>query len=46
MVNSNFGLTGGVETMVKAAGLRRAIAREDADSIDAALAYGRSKDVW
>jgi predicted RND superfamily exporter protein len=46
MVNSNFGLTGGVETMVKAAGLRRSIAREDADSIDAALAYGRSKDTW
>ncbi|SVA17805.1 uncharacterized protein METZ01_LOCUS70659 [marine metagenome] len=46
MVNYNFGLSGGVETMVKTAGLRRAIAKEDADSIDAALAYGRSKDAW
>jgi predicted RND superfamily exporter protein len=46
MVSYNIGLSGGVETMVKTAGLRRAIAREDADSIDAALAYGRSKDAW
>ena len=46
MVNYNFGLSGGVETMVKTAGLRRAIAKEDADSIDAAIAYGRSKDAW
>jgi predicted RND superfamily exporter protein len=46
MVNYNFGLSGGVETMVKTAGLRRAIAKENADSIDAALAYGRSKDAW
>ncbi len=46
MVNYNFGLSGGVETMVKTAGLRRAIAKDNADSIDAALAYGRSKDAW
>ena len=46
MVKSNLGLSGGVETMVKTAGLRRAIAKEDADSIDAAIAYGRSKDAW
>jgi hypothetical protein len=32
--------------MVKSAGLRRAIAKEDVDSIDAAIAYGRSKDAW
>ncbi len=46
MVNYNFGLSGGVETMVKTAGLKRAIAKDNADSIDAALAYGRSKDAW
>ena len=46
MVSSNLGLTGGVETMVKTAGLRRAIARDNADSIDAAFAYGRSEDAW
>ncbi len=46
MVSSNLGLTGGVETMVKSAGLRRAIARDDADSIDAALIHGHTKDAW
>ena len=46
MVKYNLGLSGGVETMVKSAGLRRAIAKEDVDSIDAAIAYGRSKDAW
>ena len=46
MVNYNLGLTGGVETMVKTAGLRRAIARDDVDSIDAALIHGHTKDAW
>ena len=46
MVQSNLGLTGGVETMVKTAGLRRAIDRDDADSIDAALIHGPTKDAW
>ena len=46
LIKSNVGLTGGVETMVKTAGLRRAIARDEADSIDATLLIGSSDDAW
>ena len=46
MVTSNLGLTGGMETMVKKAGLRKAVAAGDIDSLDATLAYGHTKDAW
>ena len=46
LIKSNVSLTGGVETMVKTAGLRRAIARDEADSIDATLLIGSSDDAW
>ena len=46
LIKSNIGLTGGVETMVKTAGLRRAIARDEADSIDASMLIGSSDDAW
>ena len=46
LIKSNVSLTGGVETMVKTAGLRRAIARDEADSIDASLLIGSSDDAW
>ena len=46
LIKSNIGLTGGVETMVKTAGLRRAIARDEADSIDASILIGSSDDAW
>ena len=39
-------LTGGVETMVKTAGLRRAVAKDEADAIDATLLLGSSEDAW
>jgi hypothetical protein len=42
----NWGLTGGVENMVKAAGIRRAIVRDDIDVIDATLLFGNSEDAW
>ncbi len=45
-VKMNWGLTGGVENMVKAAGIRRAIVRDDIDVIDAALLFGNSEDAW
>jgi predicted RND superfamily exporter protein len=46
MVKSNVNLTGGVSRMVKTAGLKRAIDRGDADSIDATLIFGASDDAW
>jgi len=46
LIKNNVSLTGGVETMVKTAGLRRAIARDEADSIDATLLIGSSDDAW
>ena len=46
MVKTNWGLTGGVENMVKNAGLRRAIARDEIDSLDASIILGTSEDAW
>lgn len=46
MVKTNWGLTGGVENMVKNAGLRRAIARDEIDALDASLILGTSEDAW
>ena len=46
LIKSGIGLTGGVETMVKTAGLRRAITRDEADVIDASLLIGSSDDAW
>ena len=46
LIKNNVSLTGGVETMVKTAGLRRAIARDEADSIDATLLIGSADDAW
>lgn len=46
MIKANLGLTGGVSTMVKTAGLRRAIARDEADTIDAAIILGSADDAW
>ncbi|MAV59990.1 MAG: hypothetical protein CMA13_01675 [Euryarchaeota archaeon] len=46
MVKTNWGLTGGVENMVKSAGLRRAIARDEIDALDASLILGTSEDAW
>ena len=46
MVKANVNLTGGVSRMVKTAGLKRAIDRGDADSIDATLIIGTSDDAW
>ena len=46
MVKSNVNLTGGVSRMVKTAGLKRAIERDEADSIDATLIMGSAEDAW
>ena len=46
MVKSNVNLTGGVSRMVKTAGLKRAIERDEADAIDATLIIGASDDAW
>ncbi|MBV23369.1 MAG: hypothetical protein CMA53_04645 [Euryarchaeota archaeon] len=46
MVKSNVNLTGGVSRMVKTAGLKRAIQRDEADAIDATLIIGASDDAW
>tara|TARA_B100000427_G_scaffold297306_1_gene277583 strand:+ start:5524 stop:8448 length:2925 start_codon:yes stop_codon:yes gene_type:complete len=46
MVKSNVNLTGGVSRMVKTAGLKRAIERDEADAIDATLIIGKSDDAW
>jgi ABC-type polysaccharide transport system permease subunit len=46
MVKMDWGITGGVETMVKNAGLRRAMARDDIDAIDAAVIFRTTEDVW
>jgi len=46
LIKANISLTGGVETMVKTAGLRRAVARDEADAIDATLLLGSSDDTW
>ena len=46
MVKSNVNLTGGVSRMVKTAGLKRAIERDEADAIDATLIFGSSDDAW
>jgi len=46
MVTSDLGLTGGMDAMVKTAGLRRAISRDEIDGIDASLAFGKTEDAW
>ena len=46
MVKANVNLTGGVSRMVKTAGLKRAIERDEADAIDATLIIGKSDDAW
>jgi predicted RND superfamily exporter protein len=46
MVKSNVNLTGGVSRMVKTAGLKRAIERDEADAIDATLIMGSAEDAW
>lgn len=46
MVKSNVNLTGGVSRMVKTAGLKRAIERDEADAIDATLIIGSAEDAW
>ena len=46
MVKTNWGLTGGVQNMVKSAGLRRAVARDEIDALDASLILGTSEDAW
>lgn len=46
LIKANVSLTGGVETMVKTAGLRRAVAKDEADAIDATLLLGASDDAW
>ena len=46
LIKSNVSLTGGVETMVRTAGLRRAVAKDEADAIDASLLLGASDDSW
>jgi len=46
LIKNNVSLTGGVETMVKTAGLRRAMAKDEADAIDATLLMGTSDDAW
>jgi len=46
MVKYNLGLTGGVDAMVKNAGLKSAMQNENIDSIDAALGYGVADDAW
>tara|TARA_B100000700_G_scaffold60493_1_gene66123 strand:- start:1435 stop:4395 length:2961 start_codon:yes stop_codon:yes gene_type:complete len=46
LIKANVSLTGGVETMVRTAGLRRAVAKDEADAIDATLLLGASDDAW
>jgi predicted RND superfamily exporter protein len=46
MVKSDVNLTGGVSRMVKTAGLKRAIERDEADAIDATLIIGSAEDAW
>ena len=46
LIKANVSLTGGVETMVRTAGLRRAVAKDEVDSIDATLLIGTSDDAW
>jgi len=46
MVKANVNLTGGVSRMVKTAGLKRAIQRDEADAIDATLIMGSAEDAW
>ena len=46
MVKSNVNLTGGVSRMVKTAGLKRALERDEADAIDATLIIGSAEDAW
>ena len=46
LIKADVSLTGGVETMVRTAGLRRAVAKDEADSIDATLLLGSSDDAW
>ena len=46
LIKNNVSLTGGVETMVRTAGLRRAVAKDEADAIDATLLLGSSDDAW
>jgi len=45
-VKLNVNLTGGVSRMVKTAGLKRAIERDEADAIDATLIIGKYDDAW
>ena len=46
MVKTNWGLTGGVQNMVKNAGLRRAVARDEIDALDASLILGSTEEAW
>ena len=46
MVKLDVNLTGGVSRMVKTAGLKRAIERDEADAIDATLIIGKYDDAW
>lgn len=46
MVKLDVNLTGGVSRMVKTAGLKRAIERNEADAIDATLIIGKYDDAW
>jgi predicted RND superfamily exporter protein len=46
MVKTNWGLTGGVQSMVKNAGLRRAVARDEIDALDASLILGNTEEAW
>ena len=46
MVKTNWGLTGGVQSMVKNAGLRRAVARDEIDALDASLILGSTEEAW
>ena len=46
MVKSNLGLTGGVESMIKSAGLNLKKNDTDKDIIEANIAYSETKDAW
>lgn len=46
MVKLDVNLTGGVSRMVKTAGLKRAIERDEADAIEATLIIGKYDDAW
>ena len=46
MVKSNLGLTGGVESMIKSAGLNLKQNDNEKDIIEASIAYIETKDAW